>query len=86
MNVPGVFWVAVLPRQMASGGSAVWTRLSHMTGSLVTLYSDQAPTSGCCLGLSVVTVDGQKQTGPPGTDGPTRDQQTHNILPQKHVT
>lgn len=78
MNVPGDFWVMVPARWMASGGSAVRTRLSHMTGLPVTLYSDQAQMSGSCLFPSVVKVDGQKQTGPPGTDGPTRYQQTHN--------
>lgn len=65
-------------RQMAPGGSAVWTRLSRMTGLPVTLYSDQAQMSGSCSFLSVVKVDRQKQTGSPGTDGPTRHQQTHN--------
>lgn len=78
MNVPGVFWVTVPPRQMAFGGSAIWTKLSHMTGLPVTLYSDQAQMSESCLFPSVVKVARQKQTGPPGTDGPTRYQQIHN--------
>lgn len=41
----------VVPLQMAAGGSAVWTSLSHITRLQISLYSDQSQKNGSALCL-----------------------------------